>query len=265
MVPLSSFVTIENTTGPEFTNRFNLFRASEIIGSSAQGYSSGQSMKALEEVARETLSPDYSYAWTALSYQERTAPSSVPVFVLALLFVFLILSAQYESWSLPLSILLGAAPVAAFCAFLAVYATRIEFDVYAPIGLIMLVGLGSKNAILIVEFAKTRLEEGKSIEEAALDGAGRRLRPILMTSFAFIFGLLPLLLASGSGAVSRRILGVVVVYGMAAETLLGIFVTPPLFVLVERLIRASRRRRSAATPGPAAPSPSVTPTPTEAE
>jgi HAE1 family hydrophobic/amphiphilic exporter-1 len=263
MVPLSSFVTIENATGPEFTNRFNLFRAAEVIGSSAPGYSSGQSMKAVEEVAREVLSSDYSYAWTALSYQEATAPSSVPVFVLALLFVFLILSAQYESWSLPLSILLGAAPVAAFCAFLAVYATRVEFDVYAQIGLIMLVGLGSKNAILIVEFAKTRLEEGKSIEEAALEGAGRRLRPILMTSFAFIFGLLPLLFATGSGAVSRRILGVVVVYGMAAETILGIFVTPPLFVLVERLIRASRRRRATST-AEAAP-PSGTPAATEAE
>jgi HAE1 family hydrophobic/amphiphilic exporter-1 len=255
-VPLSSFVTIERTTGPEFTNRYNLFRSAEITGMAAPGYSSGEAMNALDEVARELLPADYTYAWTALSYQESTAPSATPVFVLALLTVFLILAAQYESWSLPLSVLFGAAPVAAFCSFLALYATKVEFDVYSQIGLIMLVGLASKNAILIVEFAKTRLEQGMSFADAAVAGAELRLRPILMTSFAFIFGLTPLLFATGAGAVSRRILGVVVVFGMAGATLLGVFITPPFFVLIERLAHRERRPRETAAP---------TPTPTEAE
>ncbi len=259
MVPLSSFVSIEHTTGPEFTNRFDLFRSAEIIGSAAPGYSSGQSMKALEEVAKDVLPPDYSYAWTALSYQEATAPSATPIFVLALLGVFLILAAQYESWSLPLSVLFGAAPVAAFCAFLSLFAAKVEFDVYSQIGLIMLVGLSSKNAILIVEFAKTRLEEGKSAEDAAVSGAELRLRPILMTSFAFIFGLLPLLFATGSGALSRRIVGVVVVFGMAGATLLGLFVTPSFFVLIERVVHRLRRRPEGA------PAAATSPTPTVAE
>jgi HAE1 family hydrophobic/amphiphilic exporter-1 len=260
MVPLSSFVNIEHAEGPEFTNRFNLFRSAEIIGTAAPGYSSGQSMKALEEVAREVLSSDYSFEWTALSYQEATAPSATPVFVLALLFVFLILAAQYESWSLPLSVLLGAAPVAAFCAFFALFATGTELNIYSQIGLIMLVGLSSKNAILIVEFAKDQLEQGKSFTEAAIAGAALRFRPILMTSFAFIFGLLPLLFASGSGARSRVILGIVVVFGMAGSTLVGLFVTPSFFVLVEKLSHHVRRAAAAPT---ATPTP--TPTPTEAE
>jgi hydrophobic/amphiphilic exporter-1 (mainly G- bacteria), HAE1 family len=265
MVPLSSFVTIEHTTGPEFTNRYNLFRSAEVTGLGAPGYSTGQTMKALDEVAREVLGADYSYAWTALSYQESIAPSSTPVFVLALLAVFLILAAQYESWALPLSVLLGAAPVAALCAFLSILLARAEFDVYAQIGLIMLVGLSCKNAILIVEYAKSRLEQGKSFAEAAVSGAELRLRPILMTSLAFIFGLLPLLFATGSGAASRRILGAVVVFGMAGATLLGLFVTPSLFVIVERLSHRARRRGKDASTAATPAAPTATPTPSEAE
>ena len=261
LVPLSSFATIERDSGPEFTNRYNLYRSAELTGTAAPGYSSGQAMHALEEVAREILPREYSYSWTALSYQEANAPSPVPTFLLALLVVFLILAALYESWSLPLSILLGAAPVAACCAFLALFFSGTEFDVYSQIGLIMLAGLSSKNAILIVEFAKAQLEQGKSIVDAAVEGAELRFRPILMTSFAFIFGLLPLLLSSGSGAKAQRILGIVVVFGMAGATLIGVFVTPSLFVMVERvLLRVRRRREEAPTPVPPGQ-----PAPTEAE
>ena len=257
MVPLSSFVTVENTDGPDFTNRFNLFRSAEVIGSAAAGVSSGQVIKALEEVARQVLPPDYAYAWTALSYQEANAPNPTPTFILALVVVFLVLAALYESWSLPLGVLLGAAPVAVLCAFLTLYGASIEFDVYSQIGLIMLVGLSSKNAILIVEFAKSQLDQGKSLTDAAVASAGLRLRPILMTSLAFIFGLLPLLFAHGSGAESRRTLGTLVVLGMAGSTILGLLVTPSLFVMIQKVARRARR------PGRAEQV--TTPTPTEAE
>jgi HAE1 family hydrophobic/amphiphilic exporter-1 len=235
MAPLSTLVSIEPITGPEFTTHFNLYRAAEIIGTAAPGYSSGQAMAALEEVFREVMPPEMGYAWNTLSFQQKRAEGgAVGVFALSLLFVFLILAALYESWSLPFSVLLGT-PIAIFGAFLGLWMRQFENNVYAQIGLVMLIGLAAKNAILIVEFAKLERERGKLLAEAALSGARLRLRPILMTSFAFIIGCVPLWTASGAGAVARQILGTVVVSGMLVATLIGVFVIPALFVMVEKL------------------------------
>lgn len=233
-LPLSTLVRAESSAGPEFTNRFNLYRSAEISGSAAAGYSSGQAMDAMEAVAAEVLPTSYGYSWNALSYQQKAAPSPAPTFALAILVVFLILAAQYESWGLPFSVLLGT-PVAIAGAFAGLLLSRLEFNVYGQIGLIMLIGLSAKNAILIVEFAKVELERGASPLDAALAAARLRLRPILMTAFAFILGCVPLLSAGGAGGVSRHMLGIVVVCGMLAATLLGIFLTPALFVLIERV------------------------------
>ena len=235
MMPLSTFVNVRSTSGPEYTVRFNLYRSAEIIGAAAPGYSSGQALAALEEVAAQTLPPEMGYAWNALSYQEKAAQGgTVKVLGLSLIFVFLILAALYESWSLPFSVLLST-PVAVLGAFLGLLSRRFDLNVYAQIGLVMLVGLTAKNAILIVEFAKERLAEGRPLIDAALEGARLRLRPILMTSFAFIFGCLPLWFADGAGAAARRMLGTTVVAGMTAATALGIFLVPALFVAFERL------------------------------
>jgi HAE1 family hydrophobic/amphiphilic exporter-1 len=235
MVPLSSVVSIKNTAGPEFTSRFNEYRAVEITGSAAPGYSAVQAMNALEEVAKEVLPKDMGYDWNALSYQQNKAASEVSpvvVFGFSLLVVFLILAAQYESWALPFSVLLGT-PIAVFGAFLALWMRGFENNVYAQIGLVMLIGLSAKNAILIVEFARSERLRGKEAKDAALEGARIRLRPILMTAFAFILGTLPLAVASGAGAVARRILGTAVIGGMLAATLLAIFIIPVAYYAVE--------------------------------
>jgi HAE1 family hydrophobic/amphiphilic exporter-1 len=260
MVPLSAFVHVRTTTGPEYTVRFNLFRSAEIIGAAAPGYSSGQALAALEDVAAQTLPPEMGYAWNALSYQEKVAQGgTVKVLGLSLIFVFLILAALYESWSLPFSVLLST-PVAVLGAFLGLLARHFDSNVYAQIGLVMLVGLTAKNAILIVEFAKERLKQGRSVIDAALEGARLRLRPILMTSFAFIFGCLPLWGASGAGAAARRMLGTTVVTGMLAATMLGIFFVPALFVFTERLAGHSDARLRPSEPGqPNAPTRPVEP------
>ncbi len=235
MVPLSAVQSLSRTFGPQFTNRFNVYRAVQVTGAAAPGYSSGQAMTALEEVARQTLPASFGYDWADLSFQERRAAGTTgTTFLLSLVFVFLILAALYESWSLPFSVLLTV-PVAVFGAFLGLLLRGLDLDVYGQIGIVMLIGLSAKNAILIVEFAKYRLEEGMPLVQAALEGARIRLRPILMTSFAFILGCVPLWAAQGSGAAARRILGTVVITGMLAATLIAVFLIPLLFVLFERL------------------------------
>jgi len=255
MIPMSSLGTTRPTFGPQYTNRFNVYRAAQITGAAAPGYSSGQALDALEEVARATLPRDMSYDFADLSFQERRASGhALQLFALSVVFVFLILAALYESWSLPFSVLLSV-PVAVVGAFLGLVLRRFDFDVYAQVGIVMLIGLAAKNAILIVEFAKARREGGADAVTAALEGAKVRLRPILMTSFAFIFGCLPLWIATGAGAASRRILGTVVISGMLAATLLAIFLIPMLYVQVERL--ASWRLR------PEAPVAAPTPDPSE--
>jgi len=240
MMPVSSVASVSTVIGPEYTTRFNLFRATELTGEPAAGFSSGQAMTALEEVARETLDEGFGYAWNAMSYQEKTAPSSVPTFIFAVLFVFLILAAQYESWAIPFSVLL-VVPVAVVGAFLGLLLNKIDFNVFGQVGLIMLVGLAAKNAILVVEFAKMKVDEGKELLEATLEGAKLRLRPILMTAFAFILGCIPLVTAAGAGAAGRVAIGNVAVYGMLTATFIGIFLTPGLYVLVERLKRKSSK------------------------
>src|SRR5262245_45766901 len=258
MTPLSAVVTSRGIAGPEFTNRFNLFRAAQITGIPAPGYSSGQAAAALQEVFRETMPREMGYDWADMSYQEiKAAGAGARVFVLSIIFVFLILAALYESWSLPWGVLLSV-PVAVFGAFLGLLLRKFDLDVYGQIGLVMLIGLAAKNAILIVEFAVLQQKEkGMGLVDAALEGAKLRLRPILMTSFAFILGCVPLWTASGSGAESRKILGTVVIVGMLAATGIAIFIIPALFVLVERLARKDKKPAAApaAAAAPHEPSP----------
>jgi HAE1 family hydrophobic/amphiphilic exporter-1 len=237
MVPVSTLVTVTKVTGPDFTNRLNLFRAAEIGGTPADGYSSAQALKALEEVAAEVLPADMSYDYINLSYQEKHSPGGTTVFLMALFFVFLILAAQYESWKLPFSVLLGT-PFAVFGAFLGLWLARFGSDAYvnnvfAQIGLVMLIGLAAKNAILIVEFAKMETEKGVPLFEAAMNSAKLRFRPILMTAFAFILGVVPLLTAKGAGSQARIVMGMGVFSGMLIATILGVLLIPAFFVMIE--------------------------------
>jgi HAE1 family hydrophobic/amphiphilic exporter-1 len=243
-VPLAALTSTQSISGPEFTLRYNLYRSAQLNGAAAPGYSSAQAMKALEEVFSQTMPVEMGYDYLGLSFQEKKAQQGIPpaaIFGLSLLFVFLILAALYESWSLPFSVLLGT-PIAVFGAFAALWLRQMVNNVYAQIGLVMLIGLTAKNAILIVEFARLEYEKGKSLIDAALTGARIRLRPILMTSFAFILGTVPLGIATGAGAVSRRIMGTVVIGGMLAATCIAVCLIPVTFYVVEKL--ASRRREA---------------------
>jgi hydrophobe/amphiphile efflux-1 (HAE1) family protein len=270
MVPLSALTRFESRYGPEFKMRFNEYSAAQIIGSAAAGYSSDQATAALEEVFHQTMPGEMGFDYMGMSRQEQKAREGLPswaIFGMSLVFVFLILAALYESWSLPLGVLMST-PVAVFGAFGLLWVRRtvlgmifpafmvqIENDVYSQIGLVMLIGLAAKNAILIVEFAKSEYEKGKPLVEAALEGARLRLRPILMTSFAFILGCVPLFIATGAGSVARQIMGTAVIGGMLAATTMAIFLIPALYVMVERV--ASWKRGH--SPANVLPSPAASP------
>jgi HAE1 family hydrophobic/amphiphilic exporter-1 len=241
MIPLDTLVRISQTSGPAFTTRYNLYRAVEIVGAPATGYSSAQAVTAMEEVAKEVLTDGFGYEWTGLTYQEKKAEGqAIFIFGLAIVFVFLLLAAQFESWSLPFSVLL-ATPLVVLGTYLGLYMRGYENNVYAQIGIIMLIGLAAKNAILIVEFAKMEFEKGKPWLEAAIEGARLRLRPILMTSFAFILGAVPLAIAMGSGAESRKVMGTAVVFGMTVATLIGVFIIPACYGFVMWLSGAGKK------------------------
>ncbi|HTV59496.1 MAG TPA: multidrug efflux RND transporter permease subunit [Verrucomicrobiae bacterium] len=267
MVPLSTLTKFEHRFGPEFIMHYDEYPSAQINGSAASGYSSDQAMAALEQVFAQTMPHDMGYDYLGMSFQQKQAEKSVSsttIFGVSILFVFLILAALYESWSLPFSVLLST-PVAVFGAFGVLFLRRLftqafyppymvqmENDVYSQIGLVMLIGLAAKNAILIVEFAKDEYEKGKPLVDAALGGARLRLRPILMTSFAFIFGCLPLWFASGAGSVARQIMGTTVIGGMLAASAIAIFFIPAIFYFVEKLSSGRRQEfgESSANPTP---------------
>ncbi|MEZ4937714.1 MAG: efflux RND transporter permease subunit [Crocinitomicaceae bacterium] len=248
MVPLSTLVSVRKVSGPDYTTRFNLYRSVEVTGAPAPGYTSADAMNALEEVAEEVLpQPEMGYAWNAMSFQEQKASGSLGVILtFSLLFVFLILAAQYESWSLPFSILLGT-PFAIFGAFFGLWIARMfsesfENNIFAQVSFVMLIGMAAKNAILIIEFANDEFKNGKSLVDAAIEAARSRFRPILMTAFSFILGILPLVFASGTGSEARKVMGMALLGGMTVATILGVFLYPMLYVLVGKIAGYEKKR-----------------------
>ncbi len=251
MAPLGTLVTVRPISGPEVVYRYNRFRTAKIIGQAAPGYSSGQASAAMEELAQQNLPAGYGYEWTGTVFQEKLAAGKEAyIFGFAVILVFLFLAALYESWSIPMAVVL-AVPLGLFGALVAVFLRSYPYDLYTQIGIITLIGLAAKNAILIVEFAKLRREEGESVVDAALDASKLRLRPILMTSFAFILGVTPLVIASGAGGAARRALGTTVFGGMLAATLLGIFIVPVLYVVIQTFSERRRATQLAGSPEPA--------------
>jgi multidrug efflux pump subunit AcrB len=249
MVPLSTLVNVSKMSGPNFATRFNLYLAAEMMGSPAPGYSSAQAIKAMEEIMADMPS-NVGYEWSGLTLQEKKSEGQAPViFGMAIIFVFLLLAAQYESWSLPFAVLLSV-PTVILGTMVGLALRHFEMNVYAQVGLVMLIGLAAKNAILIVEFAKMKRDEGVPTLQAALEGAKLRLRPILMTSFAFILGCVPLMMATGSGAASRSTMGTGVVFGMSISTVIGLFLIPVCYVFVQRF---SDRKQKTPPPPPTAP------------
>ena len=263
MVPLSTLMTVTPGSGTEITTRFNLFRSVELTGVPGPGYTLGAAMQALEETATQVLPREMGYAYSGFSYQEKQAPPAGPTFVLAIVFVFLLLAAQYESWKLPWAVLLET-PLVALGAFFGVWVAGYDNNVFVQVGLIMLVGLAAKNAILIVEFAKARQEAGASVEDAALEAAKLRFRPILMTAFAFIMGVVPLMLASGAGAAAQNRMGTAVFSGMLVATIVGVFLIPGLFAMVERMGFRKKPQRAAVSSGAGLGAPPAAPVPAAA-
>jgi len=252
MIPLSTLVSLKESAGAEITTRFNLLRSVELTGAPSLGYTSGQALAALEEVFAQQMPKEMSFAYSQLSFQEKIAPPPAPTFILAIVCVFLLLAAMYESWRLPWAVLLGS-PLVALGALGGVWFFGYDNNVYVQIGLVMLIGLAAKNAILIVEFAKAKHDvDGMSYEDAALTSARLRFRPILMTAFAFILGVIPLMKASGAGAGAQNVMGTGVFFGMLVATALGVFIIPGNYTFIETL---GRKRKLAAQPPGTAPPP----------
>ncbi len=250
MVPLSTLVTIKPMTGPEVIYRYNRFRTSKIVGQPALGYSSGQAAAAMDQVAQTSMPTGFGYEWTGTVYQQKLSQGKEGyLFGFAGVMVFLFLAALYESWAIPFSVML-AVPLGLFGALLANWLRSYDYDIYTQIGIVTLIGLAAKNAILIVEYARLRREEGMTIEASAIEAAHLRLRPILMTSFAFILGVVPLTIANGAGAASRRALGTTVFGGMNAATLLAVFFVPVLYVLVDRIAERGKKPAPVIDPHP---------------
>ncbi|HYQ45152.1 MAG TPA: efflux RND transporter permease subunit, partial [Polyangiaceae bacterium] len=252
MIPLSTLMNVTRQPGTEITNRFNLFRSVEISGIPGPGYTSGQALAALEDVFKQTMPAELGFAYSSMSYQEKVAPPAAPTLAMAIVFVFLLLAALYENWRLPWAVLLGS-PLVVLGSFFGVWLMGYDNNVYVQIGNIMLIGLAAKNAILIVEFAKAKQDEGMDPQSAALESARLRFRPILMTAFAFILGVIPLMRAQGAGAGSQNVMGCAVFFGMLIATFFGVFLIPGNYAFVQGL---GRKKTAPATP-PLAPAPSA--------